>query len=74
MEYLFVRYFRSRNVFVDGNLIGKTNQSLRVEKGTHRIDLGEPKNYSPEFREIPVANTSQIFPLEIEYEYVGGAS
>lgn len=73
MEYLFVRYFRRRNVFLDGNLIGKTNDTLRVEKGTHRIDLGEPKNYSPEFREIPVTDTTQIFPLEIEFVYVGGA-
>lgn len=73
MEYLFVRYFRRRNVLLDGNLIGKTNDTLRVEKGTHRIDLGEPKNYSPEFREIPVTDTTQIFPLEIEFVYVGGA-
>ncbi len=73
MEYLFVRYFRRRNVFLDGNLIGKTNDSLRVEKGTHQIDLGKPKNYSPEFIEIPVTDTTQIFPLEIEFVYVGGA-
>jgi hypothetical protein len=75
MEYLFVRYFRMRNVFLDGKpiSIGKTNETLRVEKGTHRIDLGEPKNYSPEFREIPVTDTNQIFPLEIEFVYVGGA-
>ena len=72
MEYIFVRYFRKRNVFLDGNPVGNTNNTLRVEKGTHRIDLGEPKNYTPEFQEVAVTDTTQILPLEVAFDYTGG--
>lgn len=73
MEYLFVKYFRSRNAFLDGQKIGKTNETLRVEKGTHKVDLGEPKNYCPKFTEIQIEDTTQISPKEIEFVYDGGA-
>jgi hypothetical protein len=52
MEFLYVKYFRSRYVFLDGNRIGRTNKPLRVEAGSHRVDLGEDKNYAPEFQKM----------------------
>lgn len=74
MEYVFIKYFRSRNVFMDGNYLGKTNKTLRVEKGKHRFDLGVPKNYRPHFRKKSVKETTQILPMEVEFTYVGGES
>lgn len=65
MEYVIVRYYRNRNVYMDGRPAGKTNQTLRVEEGTHRFDLGPNKNYAPDFHNVRVTGTSQIKPLEI---------
>ena len=70
MEYVFVNYYRKRNVFMDGNLTGKTKETLRVEEGTHKFDLGEPKNYSPSFRKVKVMETTQIEPMDITFSPV----
>ena len=69
---MFIKYFRSRNVFMDGHLLGKTNKTLRVEKGKHRFDLGVPNNYTPQFRKRTVKDTTQILPMEVEFTYLGG--
>ena len=74
MEFLFVKYFRSRYVLLDGKRIGRTNKSLRVEAGSHRVDLGEVKNYAPEFHDIAISGTTQIFPMKVEFTYIGGAT
>lgn len=70
MEYVIITYYRKRNAFMDGNAIGKTNETLRVEEGTHKFDLGEPKNYTPGFRRVKVMDTSQIKPMEIRFSPV----
>jgi hypothetical protein len=67
MEYVYVRYYRKRNVFMDGNLLGKTNKTLRVGEGTHKFDLGEKKNYTPNFHKVRVMHTSQMKPMEITF-------
>lgn len=67
MEFVIVKYYRKRNVFMDGNPNGKTNETLRVEEGTHKFDLGGHKNYSPVFIKARVMNTTQIKPMEIEF-------
>jgi hypothetical protein len=59
---------------MDGELIGKTNKTLRVEKGTHSFDLGEPKNHAPESVKRSVTDTTRILPLELEFTYVRGGS
>jgi len=74
MEYVNVRYYRKRNVFMDGNLLGKTNETLRVDEGTHRFDLGENKNYTPAFRKVQVTDTSPMKPMEIHFSPVKEAS
>lgn len=74
MEYIYIKYHRNRNVFIDSHLSGKTNETLRVEAGTHRIDLGEPQNYTPKFRRASVSGTTPLTPEEISFSYVGTAS
>jgi len=73
MEYVKVNYYRKRNVFMDGNSTGKTNETLRVEEGTHKFDLGEPMNYSPSFCRAKVMDTTQIKPMEITFTPVKAA-
>src|SRR5688500_7514230 len=36
MEYVLVVYPTKRPVYVDGELIGETNEVLRMDSGTHR--------------------------------------
>lgn len=43
MEYIIVRFPRSRRVYIDGDESGRTGMRLRVEEGTHTINLGEPR-------------------------------
>jgi hypothetical protein len=74
MEYVIVKYYRKRNVFMDGNQNGKTNETLRVQEGTHKFDLGKNKNYSPGFRRVKVTNTTQIKPMEIKFSPVKEAA
>ena len=67
MEYVIVKYPTSRDVFINGKKNGLTNESLRVDAGTSIFDLGEPWDYLPESREVEVADTTVLEPLEIEF-------
>jgi hypothetical protein len=67
MEYLLVHYDRRRTVFVNGKKAGFTNRALRMGAGRQRVDLGEPKNYTPGRRTIDVANTTPTNPMEISF-------
>jgi len=69
-EFIRVTFADSRDVFIDGQLSGRTQQTLRVEKGTHTIHLGDPRNYEPSFRRPRVEKTSPIKPLEVTFDKV----
>jgi hypothetical protein len=47
-ESVYVEYPSSRDVFVDGQLCGKTKQLMIVQTGTHMFDLGNPQDYTPD--------------------------
>jgi len=66
-EFVRVLYRRSRNVEIDNTISGTTNQVLRVEKGTHRFDLGQPVNYDPPFIDQVISGTTPARPLEITF-------
>lgn len=68
IQFVKVNYFRSRNVYVDGEKSGKTNKIIRVDEGTHEFDLGEPKNYSPPSYKKKVTGTTSIKPMELDFE------
>lgn len=57
-----------RTVFVDGEECGRTGKILRVERGKHTINLGDPRNYSSKWRRPLVENTTAIKPLKVEFE------
>jgi hypothetical protein len=63
MEYVVVRYPKVRDVRIDGQVAGKTNDTLIVEKGHHVFDLGEPLDYMPPSVEKNVQDTAPEAPL-----------
>jgi hypothetical protein len=68
MEFVKVKYYRRRTVYIDGDKSGFTNTLLRVNRGTHRFEMSEPPNYTPSFRKSFVKNTSPARPLIIDFE------
>lgn len=66
MEYVVVSYPAVRNVRIDGQVAGKTNDTLRVERGHHVFDLGDPQDYQPAAVERNVQNTTSVSPLIID--------
>jgi hypothetical protein len=66
MEYVVVSYPTDRDVRIDGQLAGKTNKTLRVERGHHTFDLGDPQDYKPISVEKSVRDTTSIKPMRIK--------
>jgi hypothetical protein len=67
MEYVIVTYPTQRSVYVDGELMGDTNEVLRMDSGTHRFDLGSPADCEPIFFEVAVKETSALLPMKIVF-------
>jgi hypothetical protein len=65
MEFVVVSYPTSRNVRIDGEILGKTNDTHSVEQGHHIFDLGDPHDYKPDSVEMDIENTTSIKPLII---------
>jgi hypothetical protein len=65
MEYVVISYATTRNVRIDGQLAGKTNDTLMVERGHHVFDLGEPEDYQPKRVEKNVPRTTVVMPFFI---------
>ena len=63
MEYVVVSYPDDRDVVVDGQVAGKTNNTLMIEAGHHVFELGEPQDYEPLSVERAVENTTSLSPL-----------
>ena len=66
MEYVVVSYPTARDVRIDGQIAGKTNGTLRVERGHHTFDLGDPLDYKPASIEKSVRSTTTIKPMRIK--------
>jgi hypothetical protein len=66
-EFIIVTFDRSRKVVIDGAPNGSTNQTLRVARGVHRIDLGSDVNYEPSFRRPTVTGTTKTSPMIVEF-------
>jgi hypothetical protein len=66
MEFVVVSYPASRDVRVDGQISGKTNVTIRVQRGHHTFDLGEPLDYQPASVEKRIRKTTTIRPMLID--------
>ena len=71
MEFVVVQYPEEREVNIDGQVAGKTNETLAVEEGHHQFDLGLPGDYVPLSQEVLVEDTTEITPLIITFTLAG---
>lgn len=67
MEFVTVKYWRRRNVYIDGQKSGYTNTVLQTNRGTHVFTLGDPPNYEPLQRRKKVQKTNPVKPLVVEF-------
>ena len=73
MDYVVVSYPTARDVRIDGQIAGKTNDTLRVERAHHTFDLGYPQDYQPASIEKNVRSTTTIKPMRIkDFQPLGG--
>lgn len=70
MEYVEVRFAKTRTVYIDGVENGPTNTILRVGTGTHSFDLGEPTDYQPPEVIRRILDTNELDPIIIEFAEV----
>ncbi len=70
MEYVVVKYprERQRNVYVDGQRAGLINRLIRVEPGSHRFSLEDPKDFVPDEVVLQVEGTSATRPATVEFD------
>ena len=74
MEYLIVRFPKTREVRVDGVSHGRTNIVLQVEAGIHTLTLGPPWNFSPLEQKILLSNTAALDPYLVEFHHLPPAA
>jgi hypothetical protein len=67
-EYVRVVFPDQRDVFVDGDKMGRTNRKFRIGRGTYVFDLGDPQDYAPASRTKTIKNTTEDEPLEVPFE------
>jgi hypothetical protein len=67
-EFVKVTFPGQRQVYVDGNPIGLTNDVIHVQTGTHTFDLGAPRNYRPSSQTLKVTGTLAPLPKIIEFQ------
>ena len=74
MEFVIVRLPQgeSRRVLLDGQICGKTGQTLQVEAGHHIFSLEGPGDFLPVEVEAVVTATNPIAPMEILFSRQGG--
>ncbi|MDD5723329.1 MAG: hypothetical protein PHY29_06265 [Syntrophales bacterium] len=70
MQYVEIRFSRTRTVYIDGVESGPTNTILRIGAGTHLFDLGWPADYLPPEVIRRIHGTNELKPIIIEFDEV----
>ena len=72
MEYVIVIFEDDRELVIDGEVQGRTNKIIELERGTHIITLKAPPfDFRPEEEvTIILEETTAISPEEVHYEKV----
>jgi hypothetical protein len=68
VQFVVVKFKRSRKVLIDGEKSGRTNQTLQVGEGVHTFKLDGPDDYEPKWRRPNVTGTNPIMPMEVKFE------
>jgi hypothetical protein len=68
MEYVLVNFPDDREVLIDQEVQGHSNETIEVEKGAHIISLKmPPDDFRPRQKKITLARTSSITPQEVTF-------
>ena len=62
------KFLEDRDLMVDGEKQGTTNQLIELAAGTHTITLGPPEDFSPKMMKIVLKDTTVISPREVRFE------
>jgi hypothetical protein len=73
MEYLIVRFPRSRRVKIDDEFNGRTDDLIELEAGRHVVSLGPPYNFKPDEHTIILKGTAELDPREVSFDLVPDA-
>ena len=76
MEYVIVLFPEDRKVEIDGDGNGdeRTNETLRVQRGTHSFRLGGEQDYEPPEQENLIKDTTAIRPDRVVFTQTSGAA
>ena len=69
-EYLTVSFPHPREVLINGESLGETNELLSLEGGKYKVSLNPPSDFTPPEQEIDLRNTSAMNPLEVEFQEI----
>ena len=67
MEFLLVRFPRTREVLVDGHPNGWTNTIIPLPAGTYTVALGTPRDFSPDEQKIHLEFTAALDPYTVTF-------
>jgi hypothetical protein len=68
MEYLLVNFPEDREVVIDQEEQGRTNETIEVEAGIHTVSLkSPPNNFRPRQRKVTLTGTSALTPKEVSF-------
>jgi len=67
MEFLLVTFRSDRDVVIEGEVAGLTNQLITLGPGTYTIWLAPPTDYTPLRRRVVVRDTSPLEPEEVVF-------
>ena len=64
------KFLENRDLTVDGENQGTTNQTVELARGTHTIALGPPQDFTPKTIKIVLKDTTVISPMEVRFEKI----
>lgn len=71
MEYVVIKCNAQRNVLIDKQENGATNDVIRIGAGKHSFSLSGDKDFSPKSVVRTIKNTSVIEPISITFTVTG---
>jgi hypothetical protein len=67
MGFLLVKYPTDREVFIDGDQVGRTEVPIEVANGLHEVRLGSGSDYNPPMQTVEVLGESYEDPKTISF-------
>ena len=69
-EEVKFKFLEDRDLMVDGEKQGTTNQLIELTAGTHTITLGPPEDFFPKMMKVVLKDTTVVSPREVRFEKV----